>query len=238
MKVALYLRVSTLDQNSDMQRRELEAYAKRHEWEVSEVYEDCASGADTSRPALARLLAECAAGRVKCVLCWKLDRFGRSLADCLRTLEILDRRRVRFLAVSQGIDTDRANPASRFSLQVLAAAAEFERELIRERSTSGLIRYRQDLAAGRVGKTVHSRSGKDLAPHRPRRILSLTKIQRLRGEGRTVPAIARIVGASTATIKRRLSAARAEVAEILRPLEPPSPGPEPRQEPPAGSGRP
>ena len=225
MKVALYIRVSTLDQNSDMQRRELEAYAKRHEWEVSEVYEDCASGADLTRPELTRLLKECLAGRVECVLCWKLDRFGRSLADCLHILDFLEKERIRFIALNQGIDTDSSNPASRFLLHILGAASEFERELIRERSASGLIRYRQDLAAGRVGKTVHSRSGKDLAPHRPRKILSLATIQRLRGQGYSIPAIAQLVGASPATIKRRLRAARAEATASTASPDPAGPGP-------------
>lgn len=180
MGVALYVRVSTLDQNPEAQRRELEAYAARHGMAVAGVFVDRASGVDPGRPALERLLQECRAGRIEAVLCWKLDRFGRSLVDCLRTLEVLEKARVRFLAISQGLEIDQANPASRLLLHVLGAAAQFERELIRERAISGLARYKQDLDAGRVGKTVHSRSGKDMAPHRPRILLNMDKIIRLR----------------------------------------------------------
>src|SRR5579859_1563078 len=65
-------------------------------------------------------------------------------------------------SITQALDTDNRNPASRFLLHVLGAAAEFERNLIRERSSAGWARYLQDYRAGRVGKTVRSRSGKNL----------------------------------------------------------------------------
>jgi hypothetical protein len=62
-----------------------------------------------------------------------------------------------FIAVTQGLDTDQRNPASRFLLHVLGAAAEFERSFIRERTQAGRLRYRQNFDTGKVGKTVHSR---------------------------------------------------------------------------------
>ena len=74
----------------------------------------------------------------------------------------LEENRIRFISVTQGLDTDQQNPASRFLLHVLGAAAEFERSLIRERTQAGQERYRQDYAAGKVGKTVSSRSGRNL----------------------------------------------------------------------------
>ena len=95
------------------------------------------------------------------MLCWKLDRFGRSLIDCLATIQELKSAGVRFIAITQGIDTDETNPAERFQLQVLAAAAEFERELIRERVLAGTTRYRQDYESGKIGKERTSRSGKE-----------------------------------------------------------------------------
>jgi DNA invertase Pin-like site-specific DNA recombinase len=116
------------------------------------------------------------ARRLDIVVCWKLDRFGRSLLDCLANLRELDSHGVRFIATTQGLDTDNRNPASRFLLHVLGPAAEFERELIRERSNAGRLRYLQDFQAGRVGKTVRSRSGKNLAPHRPKRIFDRDRV--------------------------------------------------------------
>jgi DNA invertase Pin-like site-specific DNA recombinase len=153
MKVAIYVRVSTADQNNELQRRELHEYAERHGWGIAQVYEDTVSGAKASRPGLDRLMADAKARKIDTVLSWKLDRFGRSLLDCLANLRELDAHGVRFIAVTQGLDTDNRNPASRFLLHVLGAAAEFERELIRERSRAGRLRYVQDYRDGKVGKT-------------------------------------------------------------------------------------
>jgi len=89
-------------------------------------------------------MADARTGTIDTVLCWKLDRFGRSLLDCLANLQELDTHGVRFIAVTQGLDADNRNPASRFLLHVLGAAAEFERELIRKRSRAGRLRYLED----------------------------------------------------------------------------------------------
>jgi hypothetical protein len=83
LKAALYLRVSTGEQNSASQRAELDMHTAKNGWQVCEVYEDVASGGKASRPALDRLLADARARRFDIVLVWKLDRFGRSLRDCL-----------------------------------------------------------------------------------------------------------------------------------------------------------
>lgn len=72
---------------------------------------------------------------------------------------------VRFIAVTQNLDTDIKNPASGFVLHVLAAAAEFERALSREWTQAGRLPYKQDYEAGRVGNGVYSRSGRNLLPH-------------------------------------------------------------------------
>src|SRR5262249_1520763 len=90
---------------------------------------------------------------------------------------------VRFIAVTQGLDTDNRNAASGFQLQVLGAADAFHRELIRERSTAGRSRYLQDFKAGRVGKTVRSRFLEDLPPHRPKKIFDPDRVALLRGQG-------------------------------------------------------
>jgi hypothetical protein len=111
---------------------------------------------------------------------WKLDRFGRNLLHCLSCIEELQEIGIRFIAVTQGLDVDRRNPASKFLLHVLAAAAEFERSLILERTAAGKACYRQDYEQGLVGKTVHSRSGRDLPPHSPKKIFNRDSVLKLR----------------------------------------------------------
>jgi DNA invertase Pin-like site-specific DNA recombinase len=202
---ALYVRVSTLDQNHNLQLEELQAYAGRQDWEIVETYQDIISGAKARRPGLDGLMEDGQRKRFDCVLVWKLDRFGRSLVDCLNNIETLERYGVRFIAVTQGLDTDQRNPASRFMLQVLGAAAEFERSLILERSQAGRERYRRDYEAGRVGKTVHSRSGKDLPPHRPKRVFDREQVARLRQQGHSLRAIAEEMGIGLGTVTRTLT---------------------------------
>ena len=158
MRAAIYARVSTTDQNCELQIRELQAYAERQSWSIAETYQDAISGAKANRPALSRLMFDARARKLDCLLVWKLDRFGRSLVDCLNNIKTLEENGVRFIAVTQGLDTDLQNPASRFLLHVLGAAAEFERSLIRERPQAGQARYRQDFESGKVGKTIASRS--------------------------------------------------------------------------------
>ena len=204
MTVACYTRISTPDQNPELQLRELRAYAARQGWELADAYEDVGSGSSVCRPALNRLLEDSRKGKFKAILVWKLDRFGRSLVDCLKNIELLEGCGVRFIAVTQGLDTDQRNPASRFLLQVLGAAAEFERSLILERVQAGQARYRQDYLSGKVGKTVHSRSGKDLPAHRPRKIFDRVKVVRLRQDGLSLRQIAKRMGIGLGTVSRTL----------------------------------
>jgi DNA invertase Pin-like site-specific DNA recombinase len=181
MRVCAYTRVSTADQSTDLQVQELEDYARRQGWKIGATYSDTISGTKARRPGLDRLMADASKRKFDIVLVWTLDRFGRSLADCLNHLEALESCGIRFIAVTQGLDTDQRNPVARFILEVLGAAAAFERSLIVERSRAGQARYRRDYEADKVGKTVQSRSGKNLPPHRP----TSTRVESC---GRTGPA--------------------------------------------------
>src|SRR5215469_7215458 len=191
MRATLYLRVSTADQSSDLQQRELLDFAERQGWEIVETYDDIISGTKASRPALDRLLTDAKAKKFDCVLVWKLDRFGRNLLHCLACIQQLQEYGIRFIAVTQGLDTDRKNPASQFLLHVLAAAAEFERSLIVERTHAGRMRYLEDYRNGKVGKSVHSRSGRDLPPHRPKKIFDRDQVVQLEQSGSSLRQIAR-----------------------------------------------
>jgi DNA invertase Pin-like site-specific DNA recombinase len=76
----------------------------RHGWEIVETYADVMSGAKTSRPGLNRLMADAMARKFDCLLVWKLDRFGRSLVDCLNNISTLEDHGIRFIAVTQGLE--------------------------------------------------------------------------------------------------------------------------------------
>ncbi|HYL35772.1 MAG TPA: recombinase family protein [Bryobacteraceae bacterium] len=176
MRIALYARVSTTDQSCDMQLRELRDYAARRGWTVVEEYVDTGwSGAKASRPELNRLLHDARTRRFDAVLVWRLDRWGRSVADCIRSIQELVSLGIRFLAVTQNLDTDKSNPMSRFLLHILAAFAELEREMIRERVMAGM-------------KTARNK-GKSIG--RPKRVFRRDEALRLRAQGaswRTVAA--------------------------------------------------
>lgn len=143
-RVALYHRVSTLDQDATLARHELEAWAARQGGEIALRVEESASGAWSGRPGLQRVLAAARRGQLDAVVVWKLDRWGRSALDVLANIQALADAGVRFVAVTQGLDVKPGGDAmSRLLLGVLAAVAEFERDLIRERTRLGLDRARR-----------------------------------------------------------------------------------------------
>jgi putative DNA-invertase from lambdoid prophage Rac len=168
MRVALYCRVSTADQNCEMQLRELREYAKTRKWRITAEYVDTGwSGTKANRPELNRLLRDARSRRLDTVLVWKLDRWGRSIRDSINSIQELVGLGVRFIAVTQNLDTDESNPMSRFMLHIMAAFAELEREIIRERVVAGVKAARAN--------------GKRLG--RPQRVFRRDEALRLRNEG-------------------------------------------------------
>jgi DNA invertase Pin-like site-specific DNA recombinase len=144
-RVAIYLRVSTGEQTTDNQRRELEEVATRHGWRVVELFEDAgisgAKGRD-KRPGLDRLLKAVARRDVDMVAAWSVDRLGRSLVDLLDFLRELHAKGVDLFLHQQGLDT--STPSGRAMFQMLGVFAEFERSMIRERVMAGLSRAKAD----------------------------------------------------------------------------------------------
>lgn len=138
MNTAIYVRVSTTDQRADSQIQELTDYCRLRRWESPITYSDQESGAKVSRPELDRLLGDIRAGKVERVVCYKLDRLGRSLTHLALLLDEFARHRIPLICTSQGIDTSDDNPAGRLQLGVLMSVAQFERSLTRERVNAGL----------------------------------------------------------------------------------------------------
>lgn len=133
-----YARISTQEQNLDLQKDALNKAG------CEKIYEDTISGAKANRPGLDECLAYARPGDT--VVVWKLDRLGRSLKHLIETVQALDERGVGFKSVQENIDT--TTPGGKLVFHVFGALAEFERDLIRERTNAGLAAAR---ARGRKG---------------------------------------------------------------------------------------
>lgn len=138
-RVAVYLRVSTESQSHDSQEDELNEYCQRRGWKQIEWFRDTASGARQDRKGLTELMARVRRGKVDVILAFKLDRIARSLSHLAQVLAELQLYRVALICPSQGIDTSNQNPAAQLQINILAAVAQFERELITERVRSGIL---------------------------------------------------------------------------------------------------
>jgi len=189
--IAIYARVSTLrEQNPEMQLAELRAYAERRGWVISAEYVDIGvSGAKESRPEFDRLMADAHARRFDAIACWKLDRLGRSLRHLVVTIEDLQAYGVAFVSLRDNLDL--STPSGRLMFHVVAAMAEFERALIRERVAAGISAAR---ARGqRIG--------------RPRVYVSADRVRSLRDSGVSWRAIAKRLNVGVGTACRALKSA-------------------------------
>jgi len=148
---ALYARVSTVDQTCDNQLIELRRYCEARGWTIVREFVDTGvSGSKDRRPALDDLMVHARRRRFDILICWRLDRLGRSLRHLVVLLEELQALGVGFVSLGEGINL--GTPAGRLQLHILAALAEFERSRIQERVRAGLARVR---AAGkRLGRPV------------------------------------------------------------------------------------
>ncbi|HTY68230.1 MAG TPA: recombinase family protein [Alphaproteobacteria bacterium] len=144
-----YARVSTDDQTLDLQRDALKKAKCR------QIYEEHASGKNTARPQLEACLKSVREGDT--LIVWRLDRLGRSLADLIRLTQELQVRGIGFASLTEKIDTQ--SPTGRLVFHVFGALAEFERNLIRERTLAGLKAAR---ARGRKGGRPRKLSSRDL----------------------------------------------------------------------------
>lgn len=138
MAVIAYARVSTVEQTLDLQKDALRTAC------VECIYEEKASGKSVDRPELAQCLKALREGDTLVV--WRLDRLGRNLKDLIQTVTDLEARGVKFKSLTESIDT--SGPAGKLVFHMFAALAQFERELVRERTLAGLAAAR---ARGRKG---------------------------------------------------------------------------------------
>jgi DNA invertase Pin-like site-specific DNA recombinase len=187
LRAGLYARVSTNDQQTlPMQSRALRDYAGRRGWVIAMQVREVGSGAG-KRQARARLLEAARRREIDVVLVWRLDRWGRSVADLLATLQELEHLGVGFVSLTEALDL--TTPSGRAMAGLLAIFADFEREILRERTRAGMAEARRN--GKRLGRP------KTAARH----VAEIRKLHR--------------AGISKSEIARRLQIGRTSVRRIL-----------------------
>jgi len=156
-KVAIYARVSTHDQKTlTMQMEKCSSYAESRGWKVVKEIKEVGSGA-VQRPKRNELLKLCRKRQVDIVIVWKLDRWGRSVADVVSTLQELQELGVQFVSITEALDFTTA--MGRAMSGLLAVFSEFEREMISERVKAGVAQAR--LKGKRLGRPPVARDQED-----------------------------------------------------------------------------
>ena len=193
MRIALYARVSTKDQSCEMQLRDLRAYcAARALGDATEYVDEGISGSKDSRPELNRLMDDVRKRKIDAVLCWRFDRFARSTKHLLSALDEFRALGVQFISYQENMDT--SSPLGQALFTIVAAVAQLERDLIRERVTAG----------------VHNARAKGKTLDRPKRIVDRERIAKMQAEGLSLREIAANLGVGYGTVRERLRQ-RAEI---------------------------
>jgi DNA invertase Pin-like site-specific DNA recombinase len=189
LRVGLYARVSTYDQKTlPLQIRALREYAGKRNWTIAQQVKEVGSGA-AQRELRETLIAHARRREIDVVLVWRLDRWGRSVADLLATLQELQQLGVGFVSLTEALDL--TTPTGRAMAGLLAVFAEFEREILRERVRAGLAHARQN--GKRLGRPPS-------ASHQAAQVRKLYRD-----------------GLSKSEVARRLNIGRTSVRRILSP---------------------
>lgn len=178
--IAIYARVSTDHQNTEMQLNELRNYCSQRRFAIYDEYIDNGiSGSKTSRPELNRMMVDVRRRKVDAVLVWKFDRFARSTSFLINSLNEFNSLGVDFISLHESVDT--SNSMGKLVFTIFAAIGEFERSLIRERILAGM--RNTDKKIGRKKVQVDSR-----------------QVMMLRNKGKSIRKIAKKLKVSVGTI--------------------------------------
>jgi DNA invertase Pin-like site-specific DNA recombinase len=201
VRAFLYARVSTADKEQDPrpQLGEMKAFSKQRGWTPFEWSESASTG--KRRPVFEAMMQDARRGECDVIVCRHFDRIARSTRELLELLDELKSRNIEFVSVNQQIDT--TTPAGRLMFTMIAAFAEFERSMTRERVKLGLA------AARAKGKTLG----------RPRRIADALKIRTLRASGKPWGVTALECGVSVSTARRIAKNAPELPSPVQKPVE-------------------
>ena len=187
-RVAIYCRVSTLDQSTDSQLLDLRRYVKERGWNLFKEYCDNGiSGTTNSRPALNELMNDVKKRRFDVVLVWRFDRFARSTKHLILALEEFRNLGIDFISYQENIDT--SSPLGSAIFTIISAVAQLERDIIAERVKAGLRRAKEN--------------GKHIG--RPAARVDYDEALSLRKQGLSLRGIGQQLGVSHVTIRRILN---------------------------------
>ena len=187
VRAAIYARVSTREQTNALQLDEANRFCRARGWQVVSSIQDHVSGVRDRRPGLDRLLAMVRGRHVDCVVVWKRDRLFRSLQHLISCCAEFEALGVDFVSVTEQIDT--TTPTGKLILRVLGSLAEFERDLLIERTKAGMA------AAERRGAKIG----------RPRRRFDLERAEELLAGGASQRNVARLLSVGLGTLQRALA---------------------------------
>ncbi len=190
--IAIYVRVSTRQQDQRSQEPDLKRWAGSQDGEV-QWYRDTATGTRMERPGMTKLLADMRAGKLSAVAVWRLDRLGRTAKGLTALFDELRERGVGLVSLRDGLDL--STPAGRLMANVLASVAAYETEVRAERVLAGQAAAR---AAGK--RWGGSKKGRLIKVAKEQ----LTIVRRMKAEGAKVTSIAKATGLSRPTIYRLL----------------------------------
>jgi DNA invertase Pin-like site-specific DNA recombinase len=186
MRVGIYARVSTKDQNCDLQLRDIRVYCEARRFEAREYVDLGQSGAKDSRPELNKLMEDARKRKFDAVIVWRFDRFARSTKHLLLALEEFRSLGIQFISYQENIDT--SSPLGQALFTIVSAVAQLERDLIRERVSAGI----------RNARSSGTRFG------RPMRNVDVDEILKLKAAGHSVRQIATKLGIGYGTVRERL----------------------------------
>ena len=193
-KVALYCRVSTLDQTIDNQLLELRDHCSKMGWEIVKEYADEGLSGTLSRdkrPAFNEMIKDAYRKRFDLVVCWDISRIGRSMKELVMFLSDMKDREIGICSVRQGFDT--STTMGEMMFQFVGILSSWEREMIRERTIAGLERAKSE--------------GKTLGRRKVTNDTMTAKIIELRNDKKSIRAIASEVGVSRGTVSNVLKVA-------------------------------
>lgn len=198
-RTALYCRVSTADQSCERQERDLLAYAGRCGYEVAAIFKETASGVRNDRLERKKVLALARARDIDLILVTELTRWGRSTSDLVQTLDDLRAWNVSLIAQT-GFQCDLSTPHGKLIASLMASLAEFERDLLRERISSGIA------AAKARGKVLGRQKGDNVVADK-----KAARVHQLKQEGLSIRQIAATLKISKGTVEKVLRPASTDL---------------------------